>query len=307
MISAEAGAPQARAAGATRPPELEAWLNRWIFHPLANRLAAALAPTPVTPNAVSVAGALVVAAAAFFYTGLDWPLSVLLGFAAHSLWHVLDGADGALARLTGKSSPSGEMVDGACDYAGHGILYVALAAFLDDSLGGWAWALATFSAFSRAVQSNHSESQRRTYLWRVYGIPWIRQAHQSRDEMFRRPGFFMRLGAILVRAYVGVAAAVGPLSGKVDGLVERAKETPSGRLLAERLCKRAGRRSLPIQGWLGSNPRTMLLGLSMAAGTPLWFFIVETTLLNLLLLLSILNQKRCDAWLAASLSAARSE
>src|SRR4051795_4096486 len=113
---------------AARRPEMDDWLNARVFHPLARRLARALVATPATPNAVSVGGGLLIVAAAILYTRLAWPESVLLGFLAHALWHVFDGADGDLARLTGKASPVGELVDGVCDYAGHIVLYVFLAA-----------------------------------------------------------------------------------------------------------------------------------------------------------------------------------
>jgi phosphatidylglycerophosphate synthase len=36
----------------------------------------------------------------------------------HMGWHVLDGADGDLARMTGRASPQGELFDGICDYVG---------------------------------------------------------------------------------------------------------------------------------------------------------------------------------------------
>ena len=109
-----------------RSPELEDPLNRYLYHPLARRLARLLQPTPVTPNAVSaMSGAMVCAAAAFYSFG-SWPVGVLAGFACHLTWHVFDGADGDLARLTGKASPIGEFVDGACDYLSHIVLYVAL-------------------------------------------------------------------------------------------------------------------------------------------------------------------------------------
>ena len=46
--------PAPRSAG--KPPEMDGWSNRHIFHPLARRLAAGLAPTAVSPNMVSVGG-----------------------------------------------------------------------------------------------------------------------------------------------------------------------------------------------------------------------------------------------------------
>ena len=43
-----------------RPRELEDWLNFHLYHPLAWRLALRLAKTPLTPNMVSVGGALAI-------------------------------------------------------------------------------------------------------------------------------------------------------------------------------------------------------------------------------------------------------
>ena len=121
---------------------MQGFLNRTIYHPAARRLATWLAPTPVTPNMVSVAGAVMVIAAGIFYTLVGGATGIAFGFALHLAWHVVDGADGDLARMTGRASPIGEVVDGLCDYGGHVVLYLLLAGLLDNVIGGWAWALA---------------------------------------------------------------------------------------------------------------------------------------------------------------------
>ena len=109
----ETGAPaQAPAKPNTRPTELQDPLNLHIYHPLARRLARVLSHTPVTPNMVSVFGGLMVVAAGVIYWGMDlwgwiWPIGALSGMALHLGWHVVDGADGDLARMTGRASPIG--------------------------------------------------------------------------------------------------------------------------------------------------------------------------------------------------------
>ena len=120
-----------------RPRELQDALNFHLYHPLAWQLARRLANTPVSPNMVSLAGGALVVAAAVAYAQPWWPISALLGLAFHMGWHVLDGADGDLARITGKSSPMGEMVDGLCDYLSHIVLYLVLGALLAAQIGGW--------------------------------------------------------------------------------------------------------------------------------------------------------------------------
>jgi len=294
-------APRARPSPPPRRPEMDDWLNAHVYHPLARRLAALFARTPISPNAVSIAGGTMIVVAGILYVGLSWPLSAALGFLAHASWHVLDGADGDLARLTGKASPLGEMVDGVCDYAGHFILYFILAVSVQH-WPGWVWALGTAAGLSRAVQANHSESGRRTYLWRVYGVPWLKQVYQADDDHLRR-GAFARLFGPFARFYVRLASAGSPLAARVDALMEAATQSPAGAERARRVCREESRIPLRLQTILGANGRTVALGLSMAAGSPLWFFGLEATALNLLLLVSIFLQRRCDRRIVRRLEA----
>lgn len=285
---------------------MDDWLNARIFHPLAQRLARILVPSPVTPNMVSVGGGLLIVAAALLYTRLSWPVSVLLGFTAHALWHVLDGADGDLARMTGKTSPVGEMVDGLCDYFGHIVLYVLLAAFADaQGWGGWAWALATFAGASRIFQANHAEGERRTYLWRAYGVPWLRHAYESEGPAVRG-GLVARLFEPLARLYVVLASAGAATDEKIDALVAKASRKPGGEERARRVVREFGRATLRLQILLGANLRTVALGISMAAGTPIWFFLFEILPLNLLFAWSSVAQRRCDRAIVARLEANQS-
>lgn len=287
-----------------KPRELDDVLNRRVFHPLSRRLAVALAPTFVTPNMVSVAGGLLVVAAGVFYagfTGIGFAAAVAIGFGLHMLWHVVDGADGHLARTTGRASPLGEMVDGACDYASHALLYLLLATFLDDQIGLWAYPLGLLAGFSRVAQANHSESQRRTYMWRAYGIPWMQQARNSDDEMFRKKGGAGLLTG-LASAYMWLADALSPASAELDRAAEEAARNPEARRRLTRLCRSVFRGPLVLQGLLGANSRTVLLGISMALGSPLFYFLAETTVMNLLLVASIRRQRLANEALARRLA-----
>ena len=268
----------------TRPAELEDGLNRFVFHPLSHRIALVLRHTPITPNMVSVSSFFSIVAAAAAYTLLPFAQSVAVGLGFHLLWHILDGADGDLARLTGRTSPLGEVIDGICDYAGHVILYTALAFYA----GGWCWVVTPLAAASRILQANHIESVRRTYLWRAYGVPWIANTRAS----VAGSGVLGGLTAV----YVKLGGWLNPRSEDADTRIEAAGE--EGRDLARRI----GRRALMLQEWLGPNRRTLLLGLSMAIGTPLWFFLIEATLFNLLLIASVLRQRRVNAELAGALA-----
>ena len=283
---------ESETAVAGKPRELQGFLNRTVYHPLAHVLARALVPTPVTPNMVSVAGAIMVMATAVLYARIATPAAIALGFFLHCAWHIVDGADGALARMSGRASPSGEIVDGLCDYAGHGVLYLLLAGALDDRIGWVAWPIAILAGFSRAVQSVFAESQRRTYQWWAYDTPWLQTAKADGGGV----------GVALSNLYLSVWHALSRPTQRVNALVASAEADPPERRRIAEIAQAVGSRALPLLAVLGANPRTILLGMSMIAGTPLWFFLVEIVVLNAALVLAIAQAAYLGKRIAAQIA-----
>ena len=275
-----------------RARELQDPLNHYLYHPLAWRLAQVLARTLLTPNMVSVIGGGFVVAAAAAYAMPGWPGPALAGMALHMTWHVVDGADGDLARITGRASPIGEMVDGLCDYASHVVLYLTLGALLSRGMGppgtsGWpAWGWMWAAAIGHIVQANHVEIQRRQYQWWVYGTPWIRLSHKPESATGRS-----MFGGI-VSFYLNLGTGLTPYAVAIDEAVLTAANDPD-RLAAIRAAARAEAAPLlPLCMVLGPNPRAILLGLSMLAGSPVWFFAFQSIALNLLLVVSVVLHNR---------------
>jgi phosphatidylglycerophosphate synthase len=125
MAMAQAADPGSNSLPVDRPRELQDPLNFYFYHPLARRLARLLVPTPVSPNMVSVMSAACLCAASACFVGLAWPANAFAGLCFMLLWHIVDGADGDLARMTGRASATGELVDGVCDYFGNTVRYFA--------------------------------------------------------------------------------------------------------------------------------------------------------------------------------------
>lgn len=276
-----------------RPRELEDPLNRYFYHPLAARLARLLLPTGISPNAVSVGSLVALVAAAFAYTGLAWPRNVLIGFSLMLLWHVIDGADGDLARMKGTASATGELIDGVCDYAGNVIMYFAFAFLLDDRLGAWAWILAVAAGASHVVQTNHAESQRRNYLWWAYGVPWMKLVEGTDDAMFARRGWFNRYFGFWATGYLKLANTMSPDAARIDAALAEAAGDARRIRRIRALAKRNSRCAVRYQKALGGNPKTLIIAASMALGSPAWFFLAEIFMLNAVLVLSIRHHNRC--------------
>ncbi len=285
-----------------RPRELEDPLNHYLYHPLAWQLARVLARTPITPNMVSVVGGLAVVAAGFAYlqptTGAAWSTWAGLGLALHMAWHVIDGADGDLARMTGRTSPRGELIDGLCDYFSHVVLYFLLATVLARSVGawgwwgGWAWIIMLVAGAAHAVQSNHVEVQRRFYLHWVYGKPWLINARPDTG------------GAIgwLVSLYLRVAVGLSPHALAIDAAVTAAADDPARMAALRAMIREQWAPLLGFEKWLGPNQRAIALGVSMLlTASPLAYFGFGMVWLSLLLIVSVVLHDRAARAIAARL------
>lgn len=291
-----------------RPREMQDALNHYLYHPLAWQLARRLARTPITPNMVSVLGACFVIAAGVVYLqpalggpshAWAWPWSALLGMVLHMTWHVVDGADGDLARLTGRTSPIGEMVDGLCDYLSHIVLYLMLGWLLSRMAGwggggaGWAWM--GVAGISHIVQANHVEVQRRQYQWWVYGTSWLRMEHKAGSATGKSP-----FGA-LVSLYLALATGLTPHALKIDAAVAAAKDDPTRRGAIAAVVRVEAGPLLKLCKVLGPNPRAIVLGLSMLAGSPQWYFVYQSIVLNALLVVSVVLHNRAAKRIAAKI------
>lgn len=262
---------------APRPPELEDFLNAQVFHPLAWRLALSLRDTIVTPNQVSIFGGLIVVAAAWLYVGADaLPLTVF-AFLLHLSWHVFDGADGDLARMTGRSSRNGEIVDGICDYVSHIVLYVGLAWVLAGQIGpsGWYWAAAAGGA--RIIQAVFYENQRRQYQFWVYDSEWLRVSAVPSDTRGSLIDFVGRIYAL-------AGAWLTPLGTKIDPLISEADDVDKAKL--RELIKAEYTSVLRTITPLNANYRTVAIGLAMLSGSPFYAFVFEAVALSVWLVWS---------------------
>ena len=152
-----------------RTTEIEEITNLHFIHPLASRLVPFFARMRLTPNAVSITGMLFGILAAFAYYHYADLRFAITGFALMIAWHVMDGADGQLARLTHSYSYFGKVLDGISDNVTFLAVYTALAIALSRKHGDWMYALVALSAMCHAVQSASYEAQRQEYEYWGWG------------------------------------------------------------------------------------------------------------------------------------------
>lgn len=146
-----------------RNSEIEDPTNLYCVHPISNRLTPLFARIGIVPNAVSIAGMVFGIGSGFAYYRYQDTWFAILGFMLMFAWHVMDGVDGQLARLTGAQSPFGKVLDGICDYVTFTSVYVGLALALAPQHGSWVWALVLVAGLFHAIQAAVYEVQRQEY------------------------------------------------------------------------------------------------------------------------------------------------
>lgn len=180
--------------GIRRNTEIEEATNLYFIHPISSWLVPVLAKAGVHPNTVSIAGAACGVLAAAAYGFHETSGMVFVGLGLMVVWHILDGADGQLARLTNKVTPSGFVIDGLCDYATFGAIYIAIGLLLAKTQGGSAWLLVVLAGLSHAVQSAAFERQRESYIYWTSKVPAMTPTEfeakeKARTENLSSPAF----------------------------------------------------------------------------------------------------------------------
>lgn len=115
--------------------------NLYVARPPAALLVMAFARTPATPNQVTFASLFIMLGAVAAFVGLPGAPGLWLGVAAVELSYLFDCADGQLARVTGRTSEVGALLDFLMDELKALLIVGALAARWRLHGGGGEWAL----------------------------------------------------------------------------------------------------------------------------------------------------------------------
>lgn len=247
-----------------RPLEIEEWSNRHFIHRVARVGVPYLHRKNISPNAVSVTGLFFsLCAAASYYLALQhdgagfWPFA---GFGFMLAWHICDGMDGQLARLSGKASEFGRIIDGICDHLAFGAVYVALALAISDWFGenNWIWALGWLAAIAHAIQAAAYELRRQTYFDLLRnGSPTLAPTTAKSPS-----GFMQRLAALYARVQDFGNAGLNSIRTVMHGRQQSE--------ITHHLAPSVKRWSI-----LSANHRTMALFAFVATGWPAGYFWFE--------------------------------
>lgn len=241
--------------------EIEEYVDVYFYRRLGWVAAYVARGLRLTPNAVSVLGGVAgVMGGALLY---DRRLG-LAGCAFLVLYGILDSADGQLARMTGKTSHLGRVLDGVAGYATHVAIYLAIVAGVVDRGGTWWWVLgwACLAGMSNVLQAQMYDYYRSIYARVVvYGDV----ANDPIDRIAGGPfGFVAAKYLRLQRGLIGRHAAVErALAARASGAVVGDEDR---QLYRAHFRKR-------VRGWnlLGDNARRFAVGALVLVQRVEWF------------------------------------
>src|SRR5437016_3515601 len=294
----ETGAASATVEKTYKAPELEGWIDIYFYRKVGFQLARLFAVLGLTPTAVSAIGCIGGVIAGHFYYYRDLRLNIF-GMLLHITANAFDNADGQLARLTNQTSRMGRLIDGVADHLVWFSVYFYLA--LRCASGGSPIAVALLvvaAGLSHGFQASAADYYRSGYLYFVRG-----RSRADLDSSLDLRTEFRRLRwrdqswhKFLLALYLNFTSQqelLAPGLQRLHKAIERAfpEEIPLW------LQKRYRDIAQPMLRWwrlLMTNTRMLFLFLLLFIGQPIWYFWLELTLFNFLLVYLLLYQERAS-------------
>lgn len=284
---------------------VEGFLDLHFYRKIGYRLALIFSRLGMSPAQVTCCGAALGIAAGHLYYYRDLRLN-LLGMGLHVLSNAFDNADGQLARLTNKGTRTGRALDGLADHLVFLSIYVHLC-LRHTAAGGspLVWLLALAAGLSHSVQSAVADYLRNGWLYFAEAT-----ARAELDSAQALQADFERLTwrraprrKFLLRLYINYTREQEWLVPCLTRLREAAARRSDSAL--SKAYRQAGARLIRRVNLLATNPRMLVLFALLFIGQPVWYFVVELTVLNLLLALFLHRQERICRDLLAEFGAQR--
>jgi pimeloyl-ACP methyl ester carboxylesterase len=229
-------------------------------------------------------------------------------------WHIMDGADGQLARLTHSQSHFGKVLDGISDTATFLAVYAALALALGRKYGDRAYALVLVAGMFHAVQSATYEARRQEYeRW-----GWGRKSAEppqlpapahggSRAAASARASLVEHLFGFLHRLFYNrLSFPAADITGKIGASMAAALDRqPESAALVREQYRRIFAPLVRRWSLLSANYRTLGIFVCVLAAVPEYYFVFEIVGASAVLALLIASEYACYRRLVIELDAAK--
>lgn len=285
--------------------DTEEFIDIHFYRPIGYRWALFFNRFGVSPNSITIASIFIGIAAGicFYFQNLTINIvGMLLLIWANSY----DSADGQLARMTGKKTPLGRILDGFSGDLWFISIYAAICLRLTPEWGIWIWLLAAVTGFFHSKQAAMADYYRNIHLLFLKGKAGSELSHspqlkENYKKMSWKRDFIYKLFETF---YINYTVGQEKLSPKFQRMMQviRTKyrdQAPDWFRTAFR------RKSLPLMKYtnmLSFNTRVIALFISLFIGKPWLYFLFELTVLNAMLVYMIYTHEHFCAVFAQELT-----
>ncbi|PCI33484.1 MAG: CDP-diacylglycerol--serine O-phosphatidyltransferase [Alphaproteobacteria bacterium] len=276
-----------------RTNEIEEFTNLHFIHPISGWLVPKLAARNITPNMVSLTGMSFGIMAGFAYYHSQNPIFAVLGFICMIMWHIMDGADGQLARLTKSYSEIGKVLDGVCDYVTFISVYVGIALMLPQETTGGVWTIVLIAGAFHAIQSSAYEVQRGEYDYWGHGkqSAALPEISQMITDLKDKSLFAFMMSQFHI-GYVRMQRRTSGISTRHrEALTQALEDHPDKTGDIRALYREIYAPSVNSWSIMCANYRTIAIFIACVLGLPIYFFWFEIALLTPLLVVLIQKQR----------------
>lgn len=273
--------------------DTEEWLDIWFTRPIGFVLARFFDMLGVHPNVVTVISIFLGVFAGFCWwnSSMEW---TILGILMLMLANFLDSADGQLARMTGKKTLWGRLLDG---FAGD-LWFISIYSFIGLRLtfepmpfgdgrtwGIWIWVLETISGLVfHTRQASLADYYRNIYLLFHADSAELNDSRELAREQASSPWrkrWFWKIWLFFYQNYTRSQERMTPCFQKFRAAVRDKYGNEIPRQLGKEFCRRTYR----LLKWTNIstfNTRALVLYITLLVGEPWIYFIFELTVMNVI-------------------------
>lgn len=274
--------------------DTEEFIDIHFYRPIGYRWALFFNKLGVSPNAITIASIFIgIAAGICFY-----PQSLVINIIGMLLliWaNSYDSADGQLARMTGKKTPIGRILDGTAGDLWFISIYAAICLRLTPEWGIWIWILAAITGFFHSKQAAMADYYRNIHLLFLKGKAGSELSHspslkENYKKMSWKKDFIYKLFETFYINYTIGQEALTPKFQRMMHVIRTQynDQAPEWFRTAFRT------KSLPMMKYtnmLSFNTRVIALFISLFIDMPWLYFLFEMTVLNIMLVYMILTHE----------------
>ena len=275
--------------------DTEEFIDIHFYRPIGYRWALLFNKMGVSPNAVTIASIVIGVAAGICYYPTDLAINIL-GMLLLVWANSYDSADGQLARMTGKKTPLGRILDGAAGDIWFITIYAAICLRLTPQWGIWIWVLAAITGFFHSKQAAMADYYRNVHLLFLKGksgseLSYSPHLKEHYREMSWRREFIYKLFETF---YINYTVGQEQLSPQFQRLMNKIRTQYAGQA-PESFRVAFREKSLPLMKYtnmLSFNTRVIALFISLLIDLPWVYFLFEMTVLNAMLVYMIYTHEQ---------------